>query len=210
MDADLLIILSNVPGLMTAHPKHDPDAKIIPIVENVTADTEKLVHSDKSDHGTGGMSTKLQAARHATSFGVHCVIVDGMSPGKITEVMSGRFTGTFFCAKEMRTSGAARRHWIATHRPLGTVTIDDGAGRALVEARKSLLPVGIRSVRGKFKKGDVISIEKLSGEIIAQGITNYDSRTLELIAGKRGIEIVGLCEEATYEEAVHSNNIVLL
>lgn len=209
MDADLLLILSNIPGLMTGHPKLDPTARLIPVVQRLSAEHEALVQPDGSELGTGGMKTKLDAARHATMFGVTTAIVDGQQKGMISTALTGSFRGTLFLARSTKKAGDLRRHWISSRRPKGELVVDDGAERALVEKHRSLLPVGVRQIEGKFLKGDVVRIVNLKGRELAHGIVNYDSETATQLLGKKKDELHALLGEAAYEELVHCDNLVL-
>jgi glutamate 5-kinase len=211
MDADLLMILSNVPGLMTGHPTHNPDAKLIPVVEELTAEHEQLVKDVNSNLGTGGMKTKLEAARHATEFGVTCCIVDGMRDGKVERVMTGQFEGTLFLAKECQhSSKKSWRHWLTSSRPKGGVVIDAGAAKALQCGGSSLLAVGIRSSNGDFSKGDVVGIFNEKGNELAHGIVNYDIADVEKIKGLKGEALIKVLGEVGYQEVVHRNNLALI
>jgi glutamate 5-kinase len=209
MDADLLIIMSNIPGLMTAHPSK-PEAKLIPVVERVTPEHEALVDRESSAFGTGGMQTKLMAARHATQFGVTTVMVDGMKEGKIDRIMTGKFEGTLFLPTSARRSGSSRRHWLSSVRPRGAITVDEGAAKALICDGKSLLAVGIVSTDGEYTKGDVVTITDKGGREIAHGEANYDMADVLKIMGKKGPEIAAILGEVGYTEVVHRNNMVIL
>ena len=210
MEADLLVIMSNVPGLMTAHPKYHPDATVIPIIREITPDIEGLVHAEGSEFGVGGMKTKLLAARHATSFGVCCAIVNGNQDGILQQIASGDFVGTLFLSKNSRRSHNSRLHWISSRHPHGEVRIDAGAGKAVAEGHKSLLPVGIREVVGEFERGDVVKVATLEGDLLASGIVNYDASTLRKIMGKRGDEIRSILGQVDYPEAIHCDNLVVV
>lgn len=209
LDADLLLTLSNIPGLMTGHPS-DPASEIVPIVEEVNADVEKLVLGEQSAFGLGGMATKLDAARHVTSFGVCAVIVNGHKDGKIERVIDGQFEGTVFLPRSQRRAGDSRRHWIRSSRPRGTVTIDAGAVTALAVNRKSLLPVGITATTGEYEHGDIVLIAGPDGKPLAQGIVNFDHTHVASIMGLHAEELDDVLKEAGYREVVHSNNLVLL
>ncbi len=209
LDADLLVIFSNIPGLMTGNPGRDPEARLVPVVKQVTDEITALAHGGQSTFGVGGMSSKLEAARHATRFGVTCVMTDGQRDDALPGVLSGRFEGTLFLPSAARRAGSARKHWIAGRRARGAVVIDRGAEKALVAKKRSLLAVGVRRIDGTFGKGDVISIVNEAGEVLAQGIVNYNSSQLECIAGRRSEELPALLGEATYEEVVHVDNLVL-
>lgn len=210
MEADLLVIMSNVDGLMTGHPTHVRDAKLIPVVREITPEIEALAHGERSELGLGGMKTKLLAARHAMQFGVTCVIVNGNKEGKLERVYGGTFAGTLFLAKTARKAGSSRLHWISSRRPKGEIVVDAGAETALVKSHKSLLPVGIKAVSGDFSKGDVVRVVSEAGVALANGIVNYDSSTLARIKGKKGKELQQLLGDNMYSEVIHVNNMVVL
>ena len=210
MDADLLIILSNVPGLMTGHPNKDPKAELIPVVSRLNEEHIGLVDAAASDHGTGGMKTKLLAARHAAQFGVACAVVDGMREGKIERVVAGEFEGTLFLPTSMRRSGMSRRHWLSSVRPKGEIVVDAGARRAILKNGKSLLAVGVRATTGDYIKGDVVSISDKNGVEIARGVVNFDAADVEQIKGVKGAELGRVLGTVSYSEVVHRNNMVLV
>ena len=210
MEANLLLIMSNVPGLMTGNPSCDPEARVIPVVERVTAETDALVHAEGSSLGVGGMATKLSAARHATQFGIATVIVNGTEDGVLERVMTGEFEGTLFLPTSPRRAGDGRRHWLVNNRPLGDLRIDAGAVAALIERGRSLLPIGIVEATGDFDKGDVVRIVSPEGAALAHGIVNYDRVTVDRIRGRRRPEILEMLGGTAYEEVVHRNNLVLL
>ena len=209
LEADLLVIMSNVPGLMTGHPKYKPDATLIPLVKKIDASVESLVHAEGSEFGVGGMQTKLQAAKHATNFGVFTLLLNGNEDGILRGLMNGTVAGTLFTAQRRKRSRQRHIHWIGAARPRGTVVVDDGAGKALM-GHKSLLPVGVKLVRGEFAKGDVVAIVSEQDRTLAQGISNYDAATLARISGKKREQIVELLGAEDYAEAVHCDNLVLL
>lgn len=209
MDADLLITLSNIPGLMTGHPS-DPSSRVVPVVDEIDGEIERLVLGENSSFGTGGMRTKLDAARHATRFGVTAVIVNGQKDGKIERVIDGRFEGTVFLSHTHRKAGDARRHWIRSSRPRGILTVDAGAVRALVEKRKSLLPVGIIETTGEFEEGDIVAIMGPDGRHVAHGVVNYNHEDVVRVMGHKSTDHAGDAPETGYHEVVHSNNLVIL
>lgn len=210
LDCELLVILSNVPGLMTANPKDDPTATVIPVVTEITAETESLVTGAISSFGTGGMQTKLLAARHANQFGVACVLADGAVTGQLEAILGGRFTGTWFQARGVRRAGTSRRHWISTKRPVGDIIVDEGAEKALTQSHRSLLAIGIRGTAGDFDEGDVVRILSQTGRDLGHGIVNYDRSTVERIKGRKGDELRHLLGEVAYPEVVHCDNLVLV
>lgn len=209
MDADLLVILTNVPGLMTGHPTEDPDARLIPVVHTVNAEIEALVKSGNSEYGTGGMATKLMAARHATQFGAACVVADGTVENQVARILTGNFEGTLFQARGARRAGSSRRHWIFSRRPRGAVVIDGGAEKALVHGGKSLLPVGIVRVEGDFEKGDIVRILNDSGEDLARGITNYPSDVIDMVKGRKSGDLKENQLVMDYPEVIHRDNLVV-
>lgn len=209
MDADLLVILTNVPGLMTGHPMNDPNAALIPVVTTINRDVENLVSDGNSEFGTGGMATKLMAARHATQFGAACVVADGTVKNQVAEILLGDFEGTYFCPKGTRKAGSSRRHWIYARRPRGEVVVDKGAEKALVSGGKSLLPVGIVGVGGTFQKGDIVRLVNEAGEDLARGITNYPSEVIDLMKGKKSGDLTDGELVLDYPEVVHRDNLVL-
>lgn len=209
LDSDLLIILSNVPGLMTGNPKDDPSAKVIPFVAEITPDVEALVSGKVSSFGTGGMATKLQAARHANQFGVSVVLADGTVENQLQRILAGDFKGTLFQARAPRRAGASRRHWIMARRAVGDIVVDEGAERALVESHKSLLPIGIRSTSGNYHGGDVVRVVSTAGRDLGHGIVNYDRETVDRIKGRRGAELQAILGEVSYTEVIHCDNLAL-
>jgi glutamate 5-kinase len=208
LDSDLLLILSNVPGLMTDNPKTNPNAAIVPVVKEIGSEVEALVCSTTSSLGTGGMKTKLMAARHATQFGVSCVIADGGVDDQIQRVASGDFTGTWFVARSPRRAGSARRHWISTKRPAGDIIVDEGAERALLQ-HKSLLAIGIRGTAGTFEAGDVVRVLGPSGNDLGHGIANFDRAVVERIKGRKEEDAQQLLGELTWQEVIHCDNLVV-
>jgi glutamate 5-kinase len=209
MDADLLVVLTNVPGLMTGHPTEDPTARLIPVIDQVDAAVEGLVQAGKSEHGTGGMTTKLMAARHANQFGVCCVVANGTEPGQLAGILKGDFVGTFFRAKSTRKAGSSRRHWIYARRTRGDIHVDEGAARALATGGKSLLAVGITAVEGSFEKGDIVRILGPDGTEIGRGITNYNIATIADVKGKKSVDLAIAHPEMDYPEIIHRDNIAL-
>ncbi|MCB2153740.1 glutamate 5-kinase [bacterium] len=207
--AELLVLLTDIDGLYSANPQKSPDAHLIEVVQKVTSEIEALGAGPGSRLGRGGMASKLSAARHATRFGIPTVIANGRCDSILDEVASGQFRGTLFLAQSTRRGkGRARLHWISTHRPRGSVQVDDGAAKMLLTAGKSLLPVGVVAVEGDFERGDVISIRDGQEQEIARGITNYNTAEVRRLMGCRVRE---LRDESgappPYEELVHRDNL---
>ena len=156
MQAPLLVLLTNVDGLYTADPRADPAAALVPTVESIDAAVTEMAGVTKSSLGTGGMRSKLKAARLATAAGGAVVMANGARDGVLDDLFAGEPVGTLFLPQG---NVSARKRWVGfTVRPRGVVTVDDGAKRAVLDQGKSLLPVGVRGVRGDFGKGDVISV----------------------------------------------------
>lgn len=208
LPAPLFVILSVVDGLYDGHPA-DPKSSVIPLVEKWEDSLMDLAVEDRSRGGTGGMLTKLEAVRTATSVGENVIIADGTQPGILARILNAESVGTLFLAKG-KTVPAWKR-WIGyTVRPKGRIVLDDGAYKALTRAGRSLLAIGIKAVEGDFAKGEVVSLTNNSGDEFARGLTNYDSQELRLIAGKRTEKIVELLGSLPYTEVVHRDNLVLI
>jgi glutamate 5-kinase len=207
-EADLLVILSDVDGLFDSNPKHNPAARLIPLVERITPEIEQMAGGVGSEVGTGGMATKVEAAKRATLYGVGTVIVNGRLPGILPRLMAGEEFGTFFLAVRDRLK--ARKHWIAfTKKTSGRLFIDEGARRALVEKGKSLLPSGIRRFEGPFDRGDAVRICDLEGKELAKGVISYSRQELARIIGRNSSEIEQLLGYKYGDEVVHRDNLVL-
>ncbi|MDI6869910.1 MAG: glutamate 5-kinase [Bacillota bacterium] len=208
ISADLLLILSDIDGLYTADPRQDPEARLIPRVEEITPEVEALAGGAGTERGTGGMATKLAAAKIATSCGVSMVIANAARSSVVQEVLSGKEVGTYFPARERLVS---RKRWIAFNvPPAGQVVVDDGARRALTERGKSLLPSGVVKVAGEFEAGDAVAILGPDGVEFARGLTNYGAADLDRLKGLHTPEIAEVLGERFYEEVVHRDNLVLL
>lgn len=208
INANLLIILTDVEGLFDRNPE-DKEAVLIRDVAQITPDIEAVAGGAGSIASTGGMRTKIEAAKIATAAGVDCVITSGNQKQVIHRVLSGEAPRTrFFPAKVALTH---RKRWIAFGRATsGTVYVDGGARNALVNQGKSLLPAGITGIEGKFSAGAAVRVVDESGAVIARGLVNYDSDALKTIQGRKSGEIAALLGRKDFDEAVHRNNMVLL
>jgi len=199
--AQVLVLLSVVDGL------HDAGGRVVEVVEGARA-IAGLVRTDKSSLGSGGMGTKVEAARLVTEAGEAAVIAGGREPNVLTRVMSGENIGTLFVPGNRRLD--SRRRWIGQAvRPAGVLVVDEGAARAVAERGKSLLASGVRSVSGAFAKGDVVAIRDESGSELARGLTNYDAAEVRLIMGKRSTQFEKLLGRKGYDEIVHRDHMVL-
>ncbi|MEJ2287364.1 MAG: glutamate 5-kinase [Deinococcales bacterium] len=203
VDADALIILTDVDGLYEADPRKHPDAPRIDVVRDV-AEVEGLAGASADPRGTGGMATKLNAARIATEAGITTLVIGGGGDG-LEALARGTVRGTRFLA-HARTP--ARKAWIAQQPPRGSVDVDDGAAAALARGR-SLLPRGVLAVQGSFAFGDAVAVRH-QGEALAIGLSNYGSDALARIVGRHTSEIAGVLGAKDFDEVVHRDNLVLL
>ncbi|KKM11188.1 gamma-glutamyl kinase [Clostridiales bacterium PH28_bin88] len=208
VDAELLVLLSDIDGLFTGDPRLDPDAVVIPELEEITPEIERLAGGAGSTLGTGGMGTKIHAAKMAMSSGIPMVIANGSREGALRRLLAGEPVGTLFLPRENRLH--TKQRWIAFGSAVqGSVRVDGGAAEALLAAGKSLLPIGVVKVEGTFEPGNVVSILSPSGEEIARGITNYSAEEVRRIQGKKTDEIAGILGYKDYDEVIHRNNLVV-
>jgi glutamate 5-kinase len=209
LEAQLLIMLSDVEGLYQQDPRHDPSARLIPIVEEVGSDVQRLASGPPGQRGVGGMFTKIQAAGMASKAGIATVIAHGRTRDVITRVLAGEELGTLFLPQRGRL--AKRKHWIAfVLRPKGGLKIDQGAHEALLKRGKSLLASGIIEVCGRFDRGDAVDILSSRETPIARGLSNYSSSDLERIKGLKSSAIEDKLGYRYLDEIVHRDNLVIL
>ncbi len=209
IDAERLIILSDVEGLYSSDPTKNPEAKIIPFVSEISPEFEAMAGGAGSAVGTGGMYSKILAAKKAVSYGVKVNIISGRKKGLIVSLLNGVHIGTEFKPQIKKIS--SRKGWIAyAIRPRGSLVIDDGAVNAILKAGKSLLPSGIVRVEGVFDTGDAVYCVDLHGNRIAKGIVNYSSQDTEKIKGKKTTEIESILGYKYSDEVVHRDNMVVL
>ena len=208
IEADLLVILTDIDGLYDKNPSVFADAKFINLVENLDDGIRAAAGAEGSKFGTGGMRTKITAAEMATKNGTHLIIANGADPRNIVRAAQGCEVGTLFLAGKNRIN--SRKYWLAySAADNGSVAIDAGAARALKEG-KSLLAVGIREVVGEFERGETLAIKDASGRMLARGITNYSSAELALIKGRKSEEIEAVLGYKYEDEALHIDNIALI
>jgi glutamate 5-kinase len=209
VEAEALVLLSDVEGLYTGDPRRHADAELMLAVEQVTPAVLALAGGTTSGVGTGGMATKVRAAARATESGIRCVITSGAVPGRLREVLEGGPVGTLFEPTGSRRS--ARAAWIAhALRPRGTLTVDAGAREAIVIAKRSLLPSGVRGVEGDFGRGDPVDLSDESGAVFARGLAAYDANELRRIAGRRTTDIEAVLGYRYLDEAVHRDDLAVL
>lgn len=206
LDADLLVIMSDVDGLLTANPAEDPDATLIPRVEAI--DDQVIARArGRSSGGTGGMASKLEAARLATEAGVDVLIINGDAPENLRRALRGEDVGTWFTTQTRRNE---RRRRIAL-RPdvVGAMVVNDGAAAALRHEKASLLPVGVVDVQGDFGEGTLVEIRDSAGRVLGRGLTNYDSVASRTIMGHHSDAIAGLLGWKGYDALITRDNLVM-
>ena len=207
LDADLLIILSDVDGLFDDDPRINRNAKVIPVIEEVTPEIEALGF-EASKKGRGGMKTKLEAAKVATHSGGMAIIANGKKTDIITKVFSGEDVGTVFLPIENLSS---KKRWIGyASTVVGRIKVNDGAIKALVNNNASLLPAGIIDIKYRFNPGDVVCICNVNGDEFARGMVNYSSIECKKLIGKQSDEIEKILGHKNYNAVVTRDNIVIL
>lgn len=209
-DADLDILLSDIDGLYTANPKTHPEAKLVSVVEEVTPAIEATAGGVGSKNATGGMLTKLQAAKNAMSAGIALVIANGENLEVLRRIMKGEPAGTLFVPRENHLR--FRNQWLAFGSKIsGQLIVDDGLAKALRQKGScSILPVGITRVEGNFDSGDTVSVLDQEGHELARGMTNYSAEDLELIKGCKTGQIEEKIGYKHYDEVIHRDNLVVL
>jgi len=208
LDADLLIIFSDIDGLYDKNPKTNPDAQIIPCVGCVTHEILEL-GTDASEGGRGGMQTKLEAAKLVTRFGGKVLIANGKIPYVIKKIFDGEELGTMFLPQQEELSDKKRWIGFATNI-IGKVVVNHGAKTALIEKETSLLPIGVLEVVNEFKKGDVVSILDEEHVEFARGIINYDSDACKKVLGCHSDDIMTCLGYKNYDALITRDNITIL
>ncbi len=209
IDADLLVILTDTHGLYTADPHVDPGAQLIRRVEKVDAGIEALAGKRRNNpQARGGMSTKLDAAKLATSSGIATIICNGWERDVLIQAAQGEEKGTLFVPTASRLE--SRKRWMLSGLSTkGGIVIDEGAARAVQGQNGSLLPAGIKGIEGEFQRGDIVHILRAEGERVACGIANYSSKDVSRIKGARSGRIQSILGYHYGQEVVHRNNMVL-
>jgi glutamate 5-kinase len=207
VDADLLLILSDIDGLYTSNPKTDPEATLIETVTEINDHIRSIATGAGSNLGTGGMATKISAAEIVTLAGIPMIITKGFDPSIIGDIMDGKEIGTLFLETKMKLN--ARKHWITYETTKkGTIIIDSGALNAL-KNHNSLLSIGIIKCEGEFHKGEVVSICDNDQNEVAVGISNYSQVEVDLIKGKNSSEIIDILRYNDYDEIIHIDNMFI-
>ena len=209
VDADLLLILGGIAGLYTADPHRHPDARLIPQVERIDSEIERLAAGTANGLAIGGMITKIEAAKLATASGVTLIIADGREADIILRVAGGESIGTRFLPTTSKLE--SRKRWMLSGLSTrGKLVVDSGAAMALSKQNRSLLAAGIRGIEGDFQRGDIVNIYDPEGSRLGCGITNYSSSDISLIKGVHSRKIAAMLGYDYGSEVVHRNNLVVL
>jgi glutamate 5-kinase len=206
IDADLLIILSDIDGLFDKNPKTHSDARLLPLVERITPEIESYGGDPTSFKGVGGMRTKIKAAKICSMAGCHVLIANGEIENVVLKILSGEEIGTLFLAE--RYIQKNRDRWIILSRASGIIHVDAGAKAAILR-KNSLLPAGVVGVEGTFDRGDVVKLE-CEGRVFAKGITDYTSEELTKVKGAHTNEIEGILGYSNYDNVIKKENIGIL
>lgn len=208
VEADLFINLTSLDGLFDKNPATSKKAKFIPLVTEFTPEIEAMATEETSASGTGGMKSKIMAAKKVTAMGIPCIIAPGKRKNVLTDILAGKEIGTLFLPETNRLN--SKKHWIAfTLKSKGRLILDDGAEKAILEQGKSLLPSGIMDVEGHFNHGDPVSCINRNGVMLAKGLVNYSSDEIKKIKGLKTTDIGHLLGYKDYDEVIHRNNMVI-
>lgn len=209
VDADVLVILSDIEGLYTANPQKDKQAKLISEVQEITPEIECIAGGAGSRLGTGGMYTKIEAARIAVSSGVTMLIASGSRDGVLRDILDGAAIGTIFPARDSHLR--VRKSWLAFGKRIdGEIMVDAGCERAVLECGSSLLAAGIVAVEGDFAAGNTVRVLSTNQREIARGIVNYDVQALKKIIGRQTNEFSNILHGEIHDEVIHRDNMVLM
>ncbi len=208
MDADILINLTDIDGLYDRDPRTHQDAELLSEIGTIGREIERYAGDIPGALGTGGMRSKIKAARKVTAAGIPMIIANGKKDGVLAAIFAGQPRGTFFKPKTERLS--SRKCWLAfSLKPKGVIRIDAGAARALTTGGKSLLPSGIAAVSGQFNVGDPVQFAGPEGQVLGNGLVNYSAGDINKIKGLRSSEIADCLGEKPYDEVIHRDNLVL-
>jgi len=210
LEADLLVILSDVEGIYDCDPRTHANASLFPLIKEIKEVKAKILDDSRSSFGTGGITTKIGAAEEASAAGIPTVITSGLKAGTLTSVFDPNAEiGTLILPDENRLTN--RKHWIAYNlKPAGDVVVDQGAHDALVRKGKSLLPSGLKEIRGSFGVGECVRCLDLDGREFARGLVNYSAQELNQIKGLHTSKIEKILGYRAYDEIIHRDDLVLL
>ncbi|MFC2070548.1 glutamate 5-kinase [Chloroflexota bacterium] len=208
VDADLLLILSDITGLYTSDPNRDPEARLIERVDIINSEIEEMLADTSGELGMEGMETKIEAAKLATTSGITVIIADGREQDVILRLVSGETLGTYFQPSVSRLE--SRQRWMMSGLSTrGKLIVDSGAVLALRKQKRSLLAAGITQVEGEFQRGDIVNISDAGGITLGCGITNYSSVDVNVIKGTHSKKITATLGYDYGSEVVHRNNLVI-
>jgi len=208
LDADILVNLTDIDGLYTKNPRKYPDAELIPLVSTIRENIVKVAGDIPGPLGTGGMLSKINAARKVTASGIPMVIANGGKPDILIKLFSGKEIGTFFVSKKKKLK--SRKCWIAfTLKPKGAIRIDDGAALAILNRGKSLLPSGIVHVEGEFNVGAPVEFKNGDNETLGTGLVNYSSADIRKIMGFKSSQIKKILGHKPYDDVIHRDNLAI-
>lgn len=209
VDADLLVLFSDIDGLCDHDPGAHAEAQVIPVLREITPAVAECAGPTPSPVSVGGMSSKLEAARTVQTMGIPTFIGNGKTPGLLPRLLEGKIPGTLILPSGRKLRG--RQYWIAyAQKPRGEVRVDAGARRALVEGKKSLLPSGVIGVQGRFEPGDAVRVVDPKGEEFARGLVRFSASDLERIKGLKTSAIEAVLGACDYEEVIHKDDLVLV
>ena len=208
MDADILVNLTDIDGLYTKDPRTSSDADFIPLVSTIGEDIKKIAGDIPGALGTGGMLSKINAAKKVTAAGIPMIIANGGRPDVLKKLFSGKNVGTFFTPNKKKLK--SRKCWIAfTLKPKGVIRIDDGAAEAILTKGKSLLPSGIVGVEGEFSVGAPVEFRKTDDETLGTGLVNYSSTDIRKIMGLKSSQIKNRLGHKPYDDVIHRDNLAV-
>ena len=208
MDADVLIVLTDIEGLYDKDPRTFPDAALIPRVTAFKKEIEQFASNIPGTLGTGGMLSKLKAAKKVTTAGIPMIVARGSKPDILLRLFNGEPHGTYFVPNAERM--ASRKCWIAyTLTPKGNLILDDGAALAVTQKGRSLLPSGIVSVEGEFGVGTAVTFQNPQGDILGIGLVNYSAADIRLIRGLKSSQVKSCLGGKPYDEVIHRDNLVI-
>jgi glutamate 5-kinase len=209
IEADLLILLTDIDGLYNKDPRVNKDAELLSLIEKIGEDVENTAGDTYGRTTVGGMRTKIEAAKKAAAYGVPTVIANGNNASSLEEIFDGKEVGTLFLPSEQSLSG--RKHWIAfTLKSAGQIIIDDGAKKAITSSGKSLLPSGIKNVIGTFGIGDSVTCVDEKGRHIARGLTSYSAQDIRKIMGSKTSDVESILGYKYSDEVIHRDDLAVI
>ncbi|MCK5710508.1 MAG: glutamate 5-kinase [Deltaproteobacteria bacterium] len=209
IEADLLIMLTDIEGLYSKDPRNNKDAEFISLIERIGEEIENTAGDTFGRATIGGMKTKIEAAKKAAAFGVPTIIANGKNGSTLGDIFDGEEVGTLFLPSEESLSG--RKHWIAfTLKSAGEIVIDDGAKKAITSSGKSLLPSGIKEVHGNFGVGESVTCVDENGTEVARGLTSYSAGDIRKIMGSKTSDVEGILGYKYSDEVIHRDDLAVL